>query len=150
MQKTTLITFVLILFVTLTSWAQFPAKPQLAKDPWTRTDLMAPASLAAMIKNSKTSKPLIFNIGVVENIKGARNMGGASEKENLDRFKKALSSIPKTSTVVVYCGCCPFERCPNIRPAFTALKAAGFKNGKLLNLPTNIKVDWINKGYPVE
>ena len=150
MQKIILATLVLSLFLTLTSRAQFPAKPQLTKDPWTRADLMSPASLAAMIKNSKASKPVIFNIGVVENIKGARNMGGASEKENLDRFKKGLSTIPKTSTVVVYCGCCPFDRCPNIRPAFTALKAAGFKKGKLLNLPTNIKVDWINKGYPVE
>ena len=150
MQKITLTTLVLSLFLTLTSRAQFPAKPQLVKDPWTRADLMAPASLAAMIKNPKASKPVIFNIGVVENIKGARNMGGASEKENLDRFKKALSTIPKTSTVVVYCGCCPFDRCPNIRPALTTLKAAGFKNGKLLNLPTNIKVDWINKGYLVE
>ena len=150
MIKTSLSTLALIFFVSITSFAQFPAKPQLVKDRWTRTDLMSPASLAAMIKNPKASKPVIFNIGVVENIKGARNMGGASEKENLARFKKALSTTPKTSTVVVYCGCCPFDRCPNIRPAFTALQAAGFKNGKLLNLPTNIKVDWINKGYPVE
>ena len=150
MQNAIFITLVINLFITLTSWAQFPVRPQLAKDPWTRTDLMNPSSLAAMMKNQKASKPLIFNIGVVENIKGARNMGAASEKENLNRFKKALSSIPKMSTIVIYCGCCPFERCPNIRPAFTAMKAGGFKNGKLLNLPTNIKVDWINKGYPVE
>src|SRR5690606_33674683 len=102
----------LIFFASTTAFAQFPAKPQLAKDPWTKTDLMHPASLAAMIKSPKASKPVIFNIGVMENIIGARNMGGASEKENLNRFKKALSSIPKTSTVVVYCGCCPFDRCP--------------------------------------
>ena len=150
MHKTKLLTFVLTLFITLTTQAQLPAKPQLAKDPWTKSQLMAPASLAAAINNTKAPNPLIFNIGVVDNIKGARNMGGASEAENLQRFKKALSSVPKTSTVVVYCGCCPFDRCPNIRPAFTALQAAGFKNGKLLNIPTNIKVDWIDKGYPVE
>jgi hypothetical protein len=149
MAKITLSTLTLIFLSTL-AFAQFPAKPQLVKDPWIRTQLMAPEALATVIKNPKAAKPVIFNIGVVENIKGARNMGGASEKENLERFKKALTSIPKTSTVVVYCGCCPFERCPNIRPAFTALQAAGFKNGKLLNLPTNIKVDWMNKGYPVE
>lgn len=77
MQKTTLITLSLTLFVTLTSWAQFPARPQFAKDPWTKSELMAPASLAVLIKNPKAAKPIIFNIGVVEN-KGARNMGGAS------------------------------------------------------------------------
>ena len=150
MIKTTLSTLALIFFAGLASFAQFPAKPQLVKDPWTKNQLMAPVTLASLIKNPKAAKPIIFNIGVVENIKGAKNMGGASKKENLARFKKALSTIPKTSTVVVYCGCCPFDRCPNIRPAFTALQAAGFKNGKLLNLPMNIKVDWINKGYPVE
>jgi hypothetical protein len=150
MQNAIFITLVINLFLTSTSWAQFPVRPQLAKDPWSITDLMAPSNLAAMIKNQRASKLLILNIGVVENIKGARNMGAASEKENLDRFKKALLNIPKMSKIVVYCGCCPFDRCPNIRPAFTALKAGGFKNGKILNLPTNIKVDWINKGYPIE
>lgn len=150
MQKKTLVTLVLSLFVTLTSWAQFPTRPQLAKDPWTKSQLMDPTALAAIIKSPKGPKPIIFNIGVVDHIKGARNVGGASESKNLDRFKRALSSIPKTSIVVVYCGCCPFDRCPNIRPAFNALQAAGFKNGKLLNLPTNIKVDWINKGYPIQ
>jgi hypothetical protein len=50
----------------------------------------------------------------------------------------------------VYCGCCPFEKCPNIRPAFNLMKAMGFSNGKLLNLPTNLKQNWIAKGYPVE
>lgn len=150
MIKTTISSLALLFFISISSFAQFPAKPQLVKDPWTKSQLMAPATLASLIKNPKAAKPIVFNIGVVENIKGAKNMGGASEKENLARFKKALSTIPKTSTVVVYCGCCPFDRCPNIRPAFTALQAAGFKNGKLLNLPMNIKVDWINKGYPVE
>lgn len=139
-----------MLLVAAASQAQFSARPQLVKDPWASSQLMAPSTLAALIRNKKTTKPVIFNIGVVENIKGARNTGGAGKKENLQRFKKALSSIPKTSTVVIYCGCCPFDRCPNIRPAFAALQAAGFKNGKLLNLPTNIKVDWMNKGYPVE
>jgi hypothetical protein len=30
------------------------------------------------------------------------------------------------------------------------MKAMGFSNGKLLNLPTNLKQNWIAKGYPVE
>jgi hypothetical protein len=122
----------------------------LKKDPWTKSQLMAPSVLAELIKNPKVSKPLIFNIGVVENIKGAINMGASSEKENLLRFKRKLSSIPKNSTIVIYCGCCPFERCPNIRPAFNAMQQAGFKSGLLLNLPTNVKVDWINKGFPLD
>ena len=141
-----------VLSTACTAVAQsFPKNLQLGalKTSWTKNDLMDPATLAALIKNSQAAKPLIFNIGVVEDIKGAKNMGAASEKENLTYFKKALKTLPKNSAIVVYCGCCPFERCPNIRPALQALKDGGFSRGKLLNLPTNIKKDWINKGYPL-
>ena len=122
----------------------------LIKDPWNKSQLMEPAYLVSLLKNPNAVKPLIFNIGVVEDIKGAKNMGGASEKENLQKFKKTIASLPKKSSVVIYCGCCPFSRCPNIRPAFKALQEAGLTNAKLLNLPTNIKTDWINKGYPLQ
>lgn len=142
-----LYTFLLICIAT-SVFAQ--SNNPLVKDPWTKQQLMEPSALVAMLANPKASKPFIYNIGVVENIQGAKNMGAASEKENLDKFKKAIAGLPKSSTVVVYCGCCPFSRCPNIRPAFKAMQAAGLKNGFLLNIPTNIKTDWINKGYPLE
>ena len=51
--------------------------------------------------------------------------------------------------VVVYCGCCPFEHCPNIRPAMAVLKEMNFTDYYLLNLLRNIKINWIDKGYPV-
>lgn len=119
------------------------------RDNWTQKDLIEPAALAAILANPKAKQPLIYNIGVVENIKGAKSLGAASEKENLERLRKTLSGLPKTSSVVVYCGCCPFSRCPNIRPAVAMLKSMGFINGKLLNIPTNVKKDWIDKGYPL-
>lgn len=56
MQKTTLITLVLTVFVTLASRSQFPGKPQLAKDPWTRTEFMAPTSLLNLPANIKTDR----------------------------------------------------------------------------------------------
>jgi len=119
------------------------------RDTWTQKDLIEPSVLAAIIANPKAKQAMVYNIGVVENIKGARNFGAASEKENLEKFKKTLSGLPKTSFVVVYCGCCPFNKCPNIRPAFNMMKSMGFVNGKLLNLPTNLKQNWIDKGYPL-
>lgn len=142
--------FAILIILRLSSSAVLAQNNPLIKDPWTKSQLMAPSVLASIIKNPKAIKPFIFNIGVVENIKGAKNMGAASEKENLERFKKKLSSIPKNAAIVIYCGCCPFEKCPNIRPAFTAMQQAGFKSGWLLNLPTNVKVDWINKGFPLD
>lgn len=119
------------------------------RDTWTQKDLIEPSVLAAIIANPKAKQAMVYNIGVVENIKGAKNFGAASEKENLDKFKKTLTGLPKTSFVVVYCGCCPFNKCPNIRPAFNMMKSMGFVNGKLLNLPTNLKQNWIDKGYPL-
>ena len=119
------------------------------KDNWTQKDLIEPAALAAILANPKAKQPLIYNIGVVENIKGAKSFGAASEKENVELLRKALSGLPKTSSIVVYCGCCPFSRCPNIRPAVALLKGMGFINGKLLNIPTNLKQNWIDKGYPL-
>lgn len=119
------------------------------RDTWTQKDLMQPADLAASIANPKSKKVHIFNIGVVEDIKGAKNIGGASDKANLEKFKQELSKLPKSTQVVVYCGCCPFERCPNIRPAFNLMRGMGFINGKLLNIPTNLKQNWIDKGYPL-
>ena len=119
-------------------------------EPWKKNQLMQPSDLASLIRNPKAKKPLIFNIGVVEDIKGARNMGASSEKANLEKFKRTLKGLPKNTFLVVYCGCCPFNVCPNIRPAMRTLNEMGFINAKLLNLPTNIKTDWKDKGYPLK
>lgn len=141
---------IIAVFISFSTFAQqFPNKRLAGNDPWTKNQLIQPSQLASILNNPKAVKPLIFNIGVVEDIKGAKNMGAASEKENLERFKKALARLPKTTPIVVYCGCCPFDKCPNIRPAFNALKSSGFAKARLLNMPTNIKTDWINKGYPL-
>ena len=59
------------------------------------------------------------------------------------------AELVKVINIVIYCGCCPFEHCPNIRPAFNLLNEMGFTNQKLLSLQKNIKADCIDKGYPV-
>lgn len=128
-----------------------PGLPRAAGMPenWTQAQLIQPAALVSILKNPKAKKPVIFNIGVVDDIPGAINVGAASEQANRAALKKALASLPKNTMVVVYCGCCPFEKCPNVRPAFQLVKESGFTNGRLLNLPTNLKTDWISKGYPM-
>ena len=150
--KNILYIILLILTTTSISMAQTTFNPNQSLDKrntWTEKDLMEPSALAAIISNPKAKQARIFNIGVVEDIKGAKKMGGASVEANLEKFKNALSSLPKNTLVVVYCGCCPFEKCPNIRPAFNLMKSMGFTNGKLLNLPTNLKQNWIDKGFPL-
>ena len=51
---------------------------------------------------------------------------------------------------MIYCGGCPFSRCPNARPAFELLKELKFTKAKLLNLPTSLNENWVSKGYPME
>jgi len=134
------------------AWSQSSALkfPSLAAQyPWSEKDLIQPSDLATQLNKVLGKKPLIFNIGVVGNIKGAKSFGAASEAANLEAFKKELSSLPKDASFVYYCGCCPFEKCPNIRPAFSLVKSMGFTNAKLLNLTTNLKTDWIAKSYPL-
>lgn len=138
----------LIVSTMLSAKAQAIPSSTLQDNPWTNAQLMQPAELAAMIKEGK--KVRIYNIGVVDDIPGAVNMGAASEKENLAKFGKVIQGLPKNDLIVVYCGCCPFARCPNIRPAFKMLKEEKFSKAMLLNLPTNLRTDWIGKGYPLK
>ena len=109
---------------------------------------MTPADLAATINSSTAVKPLIISIGTGALITGSIDIGPVNEKENLDKLKKLLVKEKKDRDIVIYCGCCPFEHCPNIRPAFILLNKLKFTNHKLLSLQHNLKADWIDKGYP--
>lgn len=118
-------------------------------EPWTPEQLLDPAKLASILNDSTAAKPLILNIGPAGQIKGAIKMDAAKEKENLNKLKEFLSKEDKNRMIVIYCGCCPFNVCPNIRPAFSLLNKMKFTNHQLLNLPHNLKMDWINYGYPM-
>lgn len=133
----------LITTITTTGITQAPNP-----EPWTEKQLMPAAELATTINNGK-SQPLIFCIGPNAIIKGSIDIGSTKDKDNLKNLKEKVSKLTKDAPIVVYCGCCPFEHCPNIRPAFELLNKMNFTNHKLLNLPKNVKVDWIDKGYPV-
>jgi thiosulfate/3-mercaptopyruvate sulfurtransferase len=124
--------------------AQTPSKP------WTEDQLQAPEALANILRNPKSQQPVIFNIGPMEDIKGATNIGPTKDKKNLEKLKQALAKIPKDKTVIIYCGCCPIRVCPNIRPAFELLKEMKFSHPKLLNLEHNLKSNWIDAGYPMK
>jgi hypothetical protein len=133
-----------ILFSSIT-----PARPQ-SDNSWTEKQLKDPAVLAAAIADPKAPRPVIFNIGPVQQIKGAIAIGPATKPDNLEKLKQQLAKLPKDKEVIIYCGCCPYSRCPNVRPAFELLKKLNFTNAKLLNLPTSLNDDWISKGYPLE
>lgn len=129
------------LIIAPKTWAQNP-------ENWTSKQLMEPAALAQVVQ-SGDSLPVIISVGPGAVIPGSVETGMAKEKDNLDSLKTKLAVLPKDTKIVIYCGCCPFEHCPNVRPAIAVLKDFKFTNYQLLNLPHNIKTDWIDKGYPV-
>jgi hypothetical protein len=140
----TLFSFVILCAGTVT--AQTFGK----KEIWNKNQLIEPSLLMSMLKNPKAKKPPIYNIGFVSNIPGSENIGAARDKNGLVKLKNVVKNIPKDRLLVIYCGCCPFENCPNVRPAYQLLQQMGFKQTKILNLPTSLKADWIDKGYPVK
>lgn len=115
---------------------------------WTKDQLLEPLELAKKLEASK-DLPLIYSVGPGALIPHSITIGMTNDEKNLEAFKKGLSGVPKDANIVVYCGCCPFEHCPNVRPAIAALKELHFTNYKLLNLSHNLKTDWIDKGYPL-
>lgn len=112
--------------------------------------LMDPKELAQKINDPKAIKPVVYNVGTVDQIKTAINTGAVSTEAGFKKFRYEVSKISKDKEVVVYCGCCTASNCPNIRPAHKYLLEQGFKKAKILDIPTGIKEDWVQKDYPLE
>jgi thiosulfate/3-mercaptopyruvate sulfurtransferase len=125
---------------------EVPASP--SSEPWNESQLLDPAILAAAIEDPEQETPYIYSL-FHGGIKDSKTFGPVSDKGNLNKLRKELEDLPRDAEVVIYCGCCPFKDCPNVRPGFAMLNEMGFTNHKLLNLATNLKVDWIEKGYPL-
>ncbi len=123
-------------------------------DPWKPSDLIQPATLAARLSSSEP-KPKILYVGFPilyrsTHIAGAELAGPASKPDGLERLKQIAAKLPRDRELIIYCGCCPWDHCPNVRPAFRLLHGMGFTRLKLVTSPTNLSTDWISKGYPVE
>ena len=119
-------------------------------DDWKDADQIQPKDLADRLAKGGT-KPMILQVGFernyrVKRIPGAIYAGPGNKPEGLDSLKRTVASTPKDREIVLYCGCCPWVNCPNMKPAFALLREAGFKNVKALVIETNFGKDWIEKG----
>lgn len=135
----------LFLFTVILAGNAFAQNPK----NWTDKQLMEPSVLAQYISSQK-NVPIIISVGPGALIPNSIDAGMASTPEGLEKLKTELKKMDKNQQLVIYCGCCPFEHCPNIRPAIELVKTMNFTNYYLLDLSHNIKIDWINKGYPVK
>lgn len=124
-------------------------------DPWPSSQILQPADLARELADKSLTPPTVVYVGFHTLFAGghiptASLHGPASTETGLADLKNWASLLPRPTEIVVYCGCCPFEKCPNIRPAYSALNSMGFKKLRVLVLPTNFATDWVEKGYPMQ
>ncbi len=159
LQAVFLVSAVAILFAASGALVSAPAirgQEKPPSDPWAAAQTIQPADLARELgEKNGTPPPTIVYVGFRAlfaggHIPGATFHGSASTEQGLFDLKKWAEEIPRTTSLVIYCGCCPFEKCPNIRPAFIALDKMGFKKLRVLVLPTNFATDWADKGYPIQ
>ena len=106
------------------------------------------------VLNSKAEKPLLIQVGshvlyTQAHIPGSEYIGPASGDAGVQQLRKRVENLSKTKLIVLYCGCCPWGHCPNVKPAYDALAALGFTNVKVLYIANNFGADWVDKGYPI-
>ena len=122
-------------------------------DPWKAEALLSPEALAKELKGQR--RPLIVSVAFPvlyrqRRIPSAVFGGPGGQPEGIALLRKETAQTSKTSPIVLYCGCCPMVKCPNIRPAYRALLDWGYTNVRVLSIPTNFHQDWVAKGYPTE
>jgi thiosulfate/3-mercaptopyruvate sulfurtransferase len=116
--------------------------------------LVQPPELASQLAG-KGVRPAIFMVGPnvlyrSKHIPGAVYAGPGSGEAGLAMLKGEADKLPRDREVVLYCGCCPWDHCPNVKPAMNLLKQMGFAKAKALFLDTGFKGDWLDKGYAAE
>jgi len=131
-----------------TQQAAPPANPEIPP-----SDTIQPDELVKEIAGK--DKPIIVCVAprfLYEgaHIPGALFRGPGSTTEGLADLRHWAQGTARDRAIVLYCGCCPMGRCPNVRPALAGLREMGFTHVKVLWLPKDFHTDWIEKGYPVE
>ncbi|HEY6371985.1 MAG TPA: rhodanese-like domain-containing protein [Candidatus Sulfotelmatobacter sp.] len=129
-----------------------PGSGQASAIPTAR--LIQTEELAKMIQAPGNDKPLMIQVGShvlfsQAHIPGSEHIGPASSEAGVQQLRKRVEPLPRTKFIVLYCGCCPWGHCPNVKPADDALHAMGFTNVKVLYISDNLGTNWVDKGYPV-
>jgi len=120
-----------------------------------QSQLIQPDALNRLLQAPAAAKPLVLQVGShiffsQAHIPGSTYAGPGSQPAGLQLLESSVNSSPKDRLIILYCGCCPWNRCPNVGPAYHRLRDLGFTHVKVLYLANNFGDDWVAKGYPVE
>jgi thiosulfate/3-mercaptopyruvate sulfurtransferase len=116
--------------------------------------LVQPAALAALLQVGSGERPLMLQVGahvlyVQAHIPGSEYVGPGEDDAGLKALRARVAKLPKSTRIVLYCGCCPWDQCRNIGGAYAALRKLGFTEVKVLYLESDFGSNWVDQGYPV-
>jgi thiosulfate/3-mercaptopyruvate sulfurtransferase len=125
------------------------------QEPWTEAQLITPEQLAKELSGTELQKPTLISVAFRKlyqgaHIPGSIYFGPGRDPKAMEGLKEWAKSVPRSKNIVIYCGCCPWDHCPNVRPAFQALRQMGFTHLRVVEIPNDLGRDWVGKGYPVE
>ena len=145
-----------LLLTVLPGHAQFasPEAGPLSATTIPQGDQIQPADLVKMLKAPAAQQPVMFQVGSFvmfqqAHIPNSGFAGPGSQQNGMILLKKLTAPLAKNKLIVIYCGCCPWNRCPNMGPAYKYLRDLGYTRVKALYLAHNFGDDWVAKGYPV-
>ncbi|MFZ0198568.1 MAG: rhodanese-like domain-containing protein [Candidatus Sulfotelmatobacter sp.] len=145
--------FLVFIFGTITlALASMALAYQASLIPTSR--LIDPGELAKILQSARSEKPLMMQVGshvlyTQAHIPGSEYIGSASSESGLHALRDRVEPLRRNKFIVLYCGCCPWSHCPNVKPADDTLHAMGFTNVKVLYIANNFGTDWVDKGCPV-
>lgn len=130
-----------------------PLAPRAA-DTLASGRLIQPHTLARQIAGPAATRPMLLHVGFESlyrggHIPGSRYAGPGGKPEGLAALRAALRGVPQSRPIVLYCGCCPWHHCPNVRPAYRVAREMGYQNVKVLYVTENLQTDWIDQGLPI-
>ncbi len=113
------------------------------------------AEIAKLVQAKDPATPKILQIGFPDFYKNARIPGAffggeGSSKAGRETLAKVVKDWKRDTNIAIYCGCCPWEHCPNVLPAYKKLKTLGFTNVKAIEIHEDFDQDWIAAKLPYE
>src|SRR3954462_2937566 len=93
--------------------------------------LVQPADLVAKL----SVKPAILYVGPNvmyrnKHVPGALYAGPGMKPEGIALLKEVVAKLPRDREIFLNGGCCAWDKCPHMQPAFAALKEMGFTKTK--------------------
>lgn len=124
------------------------------RDDIPAASVMQPEELVRIMQSGSSQKPVILYVGprmmyAQGHVAGAEYVGPVGRPDGMEKLRVRAKTLPHDAFVVIYCGCCPYDHCPNIRPAYQELQKSGFSKVRVLYLAASFGANWADKGYPV-